>query len=639
MIIGTAGHIDHGKTTLVRALTGVDTDRLPEEKARGITIDLGYAYRPGPSGEPIGFVDVPGHERLVHNMLAGAGGVDFALLVVAADDGPMPQTREHLQILDLLGIRDGVVAISKIDLVPPARRREVEAEVKALIAKTSLKDALVLPVSAVTGEGVDDLWAYLAELSSDAAARAATRRFRLAIDRAFSIAGAGTVVTGTVMAGHVKPGDRLFVSPAKLEVRVRGIHAQGAPAEEGHVGQRCAVNLAGISREQVKRGDWLIEPSLHGPTDRLDVELRLLAAEPRALRHWTPVHLHIGAAHVTARVALLEASVLEPGSTGLAQLVLDAPVAALGQDKLILRDISATRTIGGGRVLDPVPPNRGRRRPERLALLAALADPDDEAAYRGALSAAGGVLDLAWFERIRNLGPEAPPPDVKVATYGFDPAAWASLAAAVNTALAAHHAEKPESPGLDENRLRLALARRWPKPVFHAALVELGREKKIAQEGGFLRLPGHAVRLLPAEEKLWERVAPRLAAERFQPPRVRDLAELLAADENALRQMLRRAAKLGRVVQIAPDHFFLRASAAEMAHLLAELSSGGQATVTAAGFRDRLGTGRKVAIQVLEFFDRAGITARIGDERRVVPAKVGHFGPPPAAWRGQADRL
>lgn len=629
MIVGTAGHIDHGKTTLVRALTGVDTDRLPEEKARGITIDLGYAYRPGPNGEPIGFVDVPGHERLVHNMLAGAGGVDFALLVVAADDGPMPQTREHLQILDLLGIRDGVVAITKIDLVPPARRREVEAEVKALLAGTTLQDALVLPVSAVTGEGVEDLWSYLAELSADATARDVNRRFRLAVDRAFSIAGAGTVVTGTVMAGSVRPGDRLFIAPGKLEARVRGIHAQGRPAEEGHVGQRCAVNLAGISREQVKRGDWLIEPSLHGPTDRLDIELRLLKSEPRALRHWTPVHLHIGAAHATARVALLEMQALEPGQSGLAQLVLDEPVAALAQDKVILRDSSASRTIGGGRVLDPVPPRRGRRRPERIALLAALAEPDDAAAYAGALAALGGVVDLAWFERIRNVPPDVSLAEVKVANFGFAPAAWTELAEVVAAALAAHHAEKPESPGLDENRLRLALPRRWAKPVFHAAVVELVRAKRIAQEGGFLRLPGHAVRMLPAEEKLWERVQPHLAANRFHPPRVRELAELLDVEDSAVRQMLRRAAKLGRVVQIAPDHFFLRATAAEMAHLVAELSQGGEATVTAASFRDRLGTGRKVAIQVLEFFDRAGITARIGDERRVVPAKVGHFGPPP----------
>lgn len=629
MIVGTAGHIDHGKTTLVRALTGVDTDRLPEEKARGITIDLGYAYRPGPNGEPIGFVDVPGHERLVHNMLAGAGGVDFALLVVAADDGPMPQTREHLQILDLLGIRDGVVAITKIDLVPPARRREVEAEVKALLAGTTLQDALVLPVSAVTGEGVEDLWSYLAELSADATARDVNRRFRLAVDRAFSIAGAGTVVTGTVMAGSVRPGDRLFIAPGKLEARVRGIHAQGRPAEEGHVGQRCAVNLAGISREQVKRGDWLIEPSLHGPTDRLDIELRLLKSEPRALRHWTPVHLHIGAAHATARVALLEMQALEPGQSGLAQLVFDEPVAALAQDKVILRDSSASRTIGGGRVLDPVPTRRGRRRPERIALLAALAEPDDAAAYSGALAALGGVVDLAWFERIRNVPPDVSLAEVKVANFGFAPAAWAELAEGVAAALAAHHTAKPESPGLDENRLRLALPRRWPKPVFHAAVVELVRAKRIAQEGGFLRLPGHAVRMLPAEEKLWERVQPHLAANRFHPPRVRELAELLDVEDSAVRQMLRRAAKLGRVVQIAPDHFFLRATAAEMAHLVAELSQGGEATVTAASFRDRLGTGRKVAIQVLEFFDRAGITARIGDERRVVPAKVGHFGPPP----------
>ncbi|HRO16509.1 MAG TPA: selenocysteine-specific translation elongation factor, partial [Paracoccus sp. (in: a-proteobacteria)] len=338
MIVGTAGHIDHGKTALVRALTGVQTDRLAEEQARGITIELGFAYADLGGGSVTGFVDVPGHERLIHTMLAGAGGIDLALLVVAADDGVMPQTREHLAILDLLGIGRGIVALTKADLADDARRAEVADQIAAALEGTALAGAPVIPVSALTGEGIEALKAALAQAEAETAARATDARFRLTVDRSFTLKGTGTVVTGTVQSGRVAVGDAVIVSPAGIPARVRGIHAQNRPASEGVAGQRCALNLAGerVSREAIHRGDVVLDPALHVPTDRIDASLRVLGSEPRPVSTWFPARLHVGAAEVGARIVPLGDAVA-PGGRGLVQLVLDRPIAAAVGDRFILR--------------------------------------------------------------------------------------------------------------------------------------------------------------------------------------------------------------------------------------------------------------------------------------------------------------
>ena len=377
MIVGTAGHIDHGKTALVKALTGVDADRLKEEKVRGITIDLGFAYADLGAGRVTGFVDVPGHERLVHTMLAGAGGIDFALLVVAADDGPMPQTAEHLAILDLLGLIRGAVALTKADLADSDRRAAVTGAIRAMLAPTGLRDAPVLPVSARTGEGLAALAALLAAAERDTRARTTAGLPRLPVDRVFTLAGAGTVVTGTFVSGRVAVGDHVVVSPAGLAARVRGIHAQNAETAEATAGQRCALNLAGegVTREAILRGDVVLSPALHAPTKRIDAELRLLASEAKPLAAGTAARLHLGPAEVGVRIAPLDPP-LAPGMTGFVQLVLDAPVAAAALDRFVLRDVSARRTMGGGRLLDLRAPSRKRRAPERLALLAAAREPE-----------------------------------------------------------------------------------------------------------------------------------------------------------------------------------------------------------------------------------------------------------------------
>ena len=376
MIVGTAGHIDHGKTALVKALTGVDADRLKEEKARGITIDLGYAYSDLGDGRQLGFVDVPGHERFVHNMLAGATGIDAALLVVSAAEGIKPQTVEHLQIMDLLGLDRGIVALTKADLANDDQLLERMAEVETLLSSTSLKGAEIIPVSAITGQGIDELKSKLLTLGESG--KGTTGHARLAVDRCFLLPGAGVVVTGTVHAGEIRVGDHLLLTPSGLEARVRSLHAQNRAAEVGHAGERCALNLSGarLSKEAIKRGDWVVSPALHAPSDRLDVELKMLASEEEPLKHWSPAHIHLGAAHVMGRVALLDGDRLMPGSSGLAQLVLDEKVGALAGDRVILRDPSALRTIAGAAVVDPFGPPRNRRTPRRLAELRALRQPN-----------------------------------------------------------------------------------------------------------------------------------------------------------------------------------------------------------------------------------------------------------------------
>jgi selenocysteine-specific elongation factor len=640
MIVGTAGHIDHGKTALVKALTGVDADRLPEEKARGITLDLGYAYTALPGGDVLGFVDVPGHERLVHNMVAGATGIDFVLLVVAADDGPMPQTREHLQIVDLLGLSRGAVALTKIDAVPAERVVAATAEVRALLGATPLADAPLFPVSSVTGEGVPALRAHLEAAAAGLPPPHAAGRFRLAIDRCFTLKGTGIVVTGTAHAGVVHVGDELVLSPAGIGVRVRGIHAQDRPAASGHAGQRCALNLAGPGFEKalVRRGDWAVDARLHAPTQRLDVWLRVLGTEPRALAHWTPVHMHLGAAHVPGRVALLEADRVAPGSAGLAQLVLDRAIGALGGDRFVVRDQSASRSVGGGVVLDAFPPHRGRRAAARLQLLHAWRPLDPVRALEAALEHARTGVDLdrfavAWnvdAERLRARVRMRVVPAAAAGGIAFSDRAWEGLRQAIVTAVQAEHERVPDMIGVGRERLRRLAAPVAALPAFDAVLDELLAGSDIAATGPWLHDPAHRVRLVEPEERLWQRVRPLLDAQPWQAPRVRDLARALDVDEALVRATLKAVARLGEVYPVAHDHYFTRHAVEGLAGIVRDLDRQSGAA-TAASFRDRLGTGRKLAIHILEFFDRIGFTRRVGDRHLVRNASLFAAEPRPAS--------
>jgi len=630
VIVATAGHIDHGKTLLVKALTGVDADRLPEEKARGMTIDLGYAYAPLPDGQVLGFIDVPGHERFVRNMLAGVTGIDLALLVVAADDGPMPQTREHAAILDLLDIGQAAVALTKIDRVDPDRVAAVTAEIAGLLAPTGLAGAPIFPVSSVTGEGIPALRAHFAAVAKAASGGPASGSgFRLAIDRCFTIAGAGIVVTGTVFAGRVKVQDELVLSPTGIPVRVRGIHAQNRPAEQGTVGERCAINIAGagLDKDRAKRGDWLLDPRLHAPTDRLNVRLRALSGESQPLRHWLPVHLHLGAIDVTGRLAPLEDRSIAPGRSALAQIVLDRRIGALAGDRFVLRDQTATRTIGGGRIIDPFPPKRGRSHPNRLQALAALSEPDDAKALPDLIACSETGCNLASFARARNRSPDTIRELARKAGAVVEDTPQGSMALSAEqarivgdraiAATTAHHTEQPEAFGPDEGALRRKVAPRLAPELFSAILRGTIAAGSLAKTGVHLHRPTHHPALAAADRPLWQAVQKHLAAAGTRPPALRDLAQTLNTPEADLNGLMVRAHRLGLVVQVTRRRYFIADAIVILAGIAENLARQTQdGTFTTTAYRDASGIGRNLTIEVLEYFDRVGFTRRIDDARR-----------------------
>ena len=678
MIIATAGHVDHGKTSLVKALTGVDADRLPEEKRRGMTIDLGFAYladdqavkpaeaaaaRPGVAAREganvMGFVDVPGHERFVHNMLAGVAGIDCALLVIAADDGPMPQTREHVAILDLLGVRVGAVALTKIDAVEPARVAAVAEEIAALLAPTSLAASPIFPLSSLSGAGLPPLRAHLQGLrSAHALERVAARgRFRMTVDRSFTVAGAGIVVTGTIIAGEVATGDEVQILLAGKTARVRGLHAQNRAARHARAGERCALNLAasGLSHADIARGDWIVQPHAAPAAQRIDARIRVLASEARALRHWTPVHVHIGAADVTGRIALLEADAIAPGASdsaashgssasshsgsatthgALAQLVLDSPVGACHGDIIILRDQSAQRTIGGGKVIDIFAPPRGRARPARVALLRAMEHDNTNYALTEALQAAPAGLDLTRFAACRNLSAtemaaaEAASGMQRVSSdTGFLPAHWASARAAALNLVQAWHVRSPDSPGVPEDRL-LEGARLPLSTSARSALAnDLVVSTQLVRSGAALRLPSHSNGLQGADQALWERIRTALSAAAARPPTVAELAVAIDEPPRRVKELLVRVAKQPQAWRISEERFALSATVrAWAAHAVALAGPARERRFSAADFRDRSGIGRNLSIEILEFFDRVKFTRRIGDARLLQCAPHEVFG-------------
>ncbi|WP_085583807.1 MULTISPECIES: selenocysteine-specific translation elongation factor [unclassified Pseudomonas] len=627
MIVGTAGHIDHGKTSLLQALTGQAGDRRPQERERGMTIDLGYLYAElAPGAGLTGFIDVPGHEKFTHNMLAGAQGIDLVLLVVAADDGVMPQTREHLAIVELLGIPRALVAITKTDRVEPARVDAVRRQVRALLAPGPFSQAPMVAVSSVTGQGVEALREQLLLAQGEVQARSLEGGFRLPIDRAFSVAGAGIVVTGTALSGMVAVGDRLVLGPSGKSVRVRGLHAQNQPAEHAFAGQRVALNLSGERLElgQIHRGQWLSADWLHAPTQRLDIEWRLLPDETRAFEHFQPVHLHLGTQDVIARVALLEGARLNPGERTFAQLLTASPVQAVKGDRLILRDASAQRTLGGGQVLDPFAPTRQRRSPERLAQLRALAGSEAmEAALPALLDHSASGLAAQRLERQFNrpqagwaLPENVRQIDTRQGPVLFNAQRWGILKFTLLEKLARLHELEPDQMGPDRDRLRRFSGLEVERSTFLSLLDELRAAGSITASGPWLHLPDHQVRLNADDEALWQVLQPLFEAAGFDPPWVRDVAAVTGRDDAAVRLLLRKLARLGLMHQVVRDLFVTDLTLRQMAAVLLRLGEENpQIQVTA--FRDALGLGRKRSIQVLEYFDRLGLTRRVADHRQI----------------------
>ncbi|HEY1875554.1 MAG TPA: selenocysteine-specific translation elongation factor [Steroidobacteraceae bacterium] len=621
MIIGTAGHIDHGKTTLVRALTGVDTDRLQEEKARGISIELGYAYAFAPEAGVLGFVDVPGHERLVHTMVAGACGIDFALLTVAADDGVMPQTLEHLAIIELLEVSAGAVALTKIDRVTPARAQEAEAQVRAALAATPLADALIFPLDAtdVDCPGVAALRQHLYELATRAPMHPDNGLFRLAVDRVFTLPGHGTVAAGTVFSGRVHSGDTLAVMPGNLSARVRSLHTHGRPADMGRAGERCALALSGVTKTDLARGDWLADPRALVSSTRLDVRLHLLPSSKMHLTAWSPVHVHVGTAHRVAHVVPLEQQRITAGDSARLQLVFDAPVCATSGERFIVRDAQGRHTIGGGRVLDPQPPARRRRTPERLAALTALERLVEGGGLEPLLAQARYGMTVA--ELVRACGRTAeelpmPPEALRIEAspecFVLLRERWQALREGALSALARFHQEVPDQAGPDAGRLRRMSFPDAPAALWRAVIAQLQQEQRLFARGAWLHLPEHHVTLSAADRVLADKLRPLILAGRFDPPWVRDLAATLHEREERVRAVLRKLVGHGDVYQVVRDLYYDRDSIAELAAILGACHRE-HGAVHAARFRDSVGLGRKRAIQILEFFDRVGHTRRIRD--------------------------
>jgi selenocysteine-specific elongation factor len=639
VIVATAGHIDHGKSLLVRALTGVDTDRLPEEKARGLTIDLGFAYLPLPGAPTIGFIDVPGHERFIRNMLAGVAGIDFALLVVAADDGVMPQTVEHLAVLDLLGLTRGAVAVTKIDRVDANRVAAVERAVHDCLSRTGLATAQAFPVSAITGAGVDDLRAHLEAAARHLPPRLGGDHFRLAVDRSFVLEGTGLVATGTVFSGEVRIDDRPVVIPSGVPVRVRGIHAQSRRADRGTAGDRCALNLtaARLDRTDLPRGSWLVSEPLALPAIRLDARLRVLASEPTALGHWTPIHVHHGAASLTGRIAILGARQIPPGGTGLVQIILDSPTIACTGDRFVVRDQSARRTIGGGTVIDPFGPARSRGSPARLEELSAMDTNDATEALRR-LAALGrpSAIDLDTFARARNLSTasvtvtaQAAALEAHVAgnrTYAATPRQWAAWGESTLRAIADLHEIEPAAKGFAAHRIRSRTLPNMQAAVFDAVLAIAVGSGTVSFSGGLAALAGRNAILGDTDAAWWRDVEPMLSPA-GQPAPVAVVAERLGVATPEAERFLVRLTRHGLTVRLSHNRFLARRTVADLAETASRIATeSGDGRLDLGAYRKATGLGRNLTIEVLEYFDRRGLTRRDGNARRVVRAPKDLFG-------------
>jgi selenocysteine-specific elongation factor len=639
VVVGTAGHIDHGKTSLVRALTGIDTDRLREEKRRGITIELGFAHLALPGGTVAGVVDVPGHERFVRAMAAGAGGIDIVVLVVAADEGVMPQTREHLDICRLLGVPRGLVAVTKSDLLPglgPDWLPLLEQDVREATQGTFLEGAPILPVSSTTREGLERLVAEIARLASEVPERPADGPAFLPIDRAFSMKGFGTVVTGTLLSGQIAEGDEAALLPPTPGIgplRVRSVQVHGKATTRALAGQRTAVNLPGVEPSAVRRGQALVAVGGVPPSSLLDVEVTLLGAAPKPLRHRTKLLLHVGTAQAPATLALLDRGELAPGASAFAQLRLGAPVAALPGQRFILRGFAALegrgKTVGGGRILAVAAPKRRRGRPEGPRQLEVLASGDADARIAAVLEMAGPAgLDVAALVGRTALSPKAVSGALdrlgaKGGALLFDRERRAYVAGTVAAGLQgrllaavdAFHAEKPLAAGMGREELRGRLPPVADPRLFQRLVAALAERGELVLEGDHVRRRGHAAGAAGAAGgALKEKVAAVLARGGITPPWIDELPGAVGASTGDVAAVLKLLAADGRAVRVSAELWFDAAALGALRERLVAFLRERKA-ITTQEFKDLVGATRKHVIPLAEHFDREKLTLRVGEKR------------------------
>jgi len=628
LILGTAGHIDHGKTALVKALTGTDCDRLPEEKARGITIDIGFA-RLDLDDYRLGIVDCPGHERFIKNMLAGATGIDLALLIVAADDSVMPQTREHLEILRLLGLKHGVIALTKSDLVDETTRDVVQLDIRELVKDTFLADAPIIPTSVVTGQGIEELKSAIAAECTKVVQRTESEWFRLAIDRSFVVQGHGTVVTGSVTSGTVKVGDEVTWMPRGEVVRVRSLQNHERPVEEVHRGQRAAINLAGVAHDQVQRGQELATPGYLAPSKVLTVRLNALPANRRPIKHRAEVRLHVGTAESLATVSLLDCDHADAGEWALAQLFLHEPVTAVWGQPFVLRDSSAEHTLGGGQVLQPLADKVRRRHVEVLERVEKLwgGTPAARAevvawfgGYRGATPAdfvrSGGVSPgqvSALLAELQSNGRV-----VEIAASGRKVLLHADRVADIEErllhVLGKLHEQSPLVTTHDRPSVLSHLDYVGDEAVLQGVTDRLLKSKKLVGDGKRIARADFKPRLSTNQRKLKDQIVEATKAAAFQPPDPAGFAAKAGGNAASLKDIYEVAVAEGLLVRVTDDIYLHADVAADMrARLQGKMAGGTGATV--AEIRDLLGTTRKYAIPLCEYLDRVGLTRRDGDLR------------------------
>lgn len=633
VILGTAGHIDHGKTSLVRALTGIDTDRLPQEKERGITIDLGFAHL-DLDGRRIGIVDVPGHERFVRNMLAGASGVDVAMLVIAADDSIMPQTREHFAILQLLGVRRGVIALTKIDRVEPDWVELVAEDVRELVAGSFLEDAPIVPTSATAGDGIEALREAIAEAVDAVEASTDDLPFRIAVDRTFVGRGVGTIITGTVWSGEVAVGDSLDWLPGGGSVTVRGLQAHGQAVERVERGQRAAIQVSGAHHEDVGRGDEFAAPGYLAPSRCLSARCTMLPEAPWPLRHRGVVRLHVGTAEVAARVRILEGTTIDPGEQGWVQLHLTDPVSVVNQQPFVLRAESPVVTLGGGTIVEPVTHPAPRRRARVVERLAERANPD-EALRLAAAIASAGVGGLAPDDVPREAALSGARARERIASLIDDGTVVTGRDGRLRHCAVRAEAEDRVLAVLRQLHEASPLESRHERTAIAVRLGRLGAESLDDLVGGLLEsgrvvgderaiaLADFGPELDPEQRRLCDAIEDAFRDGGLQPPSTGDVATACGVKDKALRPLLDLCVSGGRIVHIGGGTFLHGEVAGGLPRALREAFPEGR-RFTMSELRDALGTTRKFAVPIGEYLDRAGLTRRIGDERVLTEKAVTH---------------
>ncbi len=634
MIVATAGHVDHGKTSLIKQLTGVDTDRLEEEKRRGLSINLGYAYYPVEGASPIGFIDVPGHRRFINTMISGVGSIDLGLLVVAADDGPMPQTVEHLDVMHLLGVEYYVLVLTKTDRVEHDRIDEVEMLSLALLQERGLTEQQVFRVSNHTGEGIADLQQFLVQREQQRQARELGGYFRVSIDRSFNLKGSGLVVTGTATAGTVSVGDQLRLLPQDKTVRVRSIHVQDQESQSAQAGQRCALNIAGdVEKADIARGDWLLASPAAAVTQRIDARLSLLPGLAFSLRHLSPIRIHLGARRVPGKVYLLgetrRGNTLQAGEDCLVQLILDEPLSCVVGERFLLRDDSESVTLGGGKVLDPRAPRSGKARPARLEFLRAMAR-EDAAAALAELVASGQLIDFSRFQDSWNLLPEEADGLKTPAVHQFndhnrdwllEESSWQARQSQLLAEVNAWQDRHPDQLGIKVTDLRKQLKLTLESVLLKAVLGELLQRGELNLREGVVALKGRSAAVASESDQRWQKICELLQQRGLEVPLMSQIVEATGFEARKVESALRTAVREQRAVKINETRHALPETVKALADIVLAMVADDE-SLTVVNYKGRVGSGRKLAIEVLEYFDTIRFTQRDGDVRTVLAAAL-----------------